>query len=64
MRTIWHRLGRVYADSALISAKIIEVRHMSESFSRREALKGFALVVGAAGALRVAPSPGRPIWRI
>jgi hypothetical protein len=28
---------------------------MSERFSRREALKGFALVVGAAGGLRVAP---------
>jgi len=28
---------------------------MSEPFSRREALKGFCLLVGAAGALRVAP---------
>jgi hypothetical protein len=28
---------------------------MSESFSRREALKGFALLVGAAGTLRAVP---------
>ena len=33
---------------------------MSESLSRREALKGFVLLIGAAGALRAAPnSEGR-----
>jgi High potential iron-sulfur protein len=35
--------------------KIIEGRLMSEPFSRREVLKRFALLVGAAGALRAAP---------
>jgi hypothetical protein len=34
---------------------------MSESLSRREALKGFVLLMGAAGALRAAPEGKTPV---